>query len=902
MVSRLRAARTGKGLGMDIATTPTTPDGNPELADAAPAPRDPPVIRREDYRPYPWRVPTTHLDFQLGLEATQVTATLTVERNPAAEPSRELRLNGDSLTALSVTIDGTPADWRMDGSDLVLTLPGDKHTVAIVTTIDPAANTQLMGLYASNGMLCTQCEAEGFRRITFFPDRPDVLSTYTVRMAGDTSAFPVLLCNGNRVAEGVNGDGTHWAEWHDPWPKPSYLFALVAGDLVANSKPFTTTSGRSVECNIWVRAEDLARTDHALESLHRAMKWDEDVFGREYDLDLYNIVAVSDFNMGAMENKGLNVFNTKYVLADPDTATDGDFDAVEGVIAHEYFHNWSGNRVTCRDWFQLSLKEGFTVLRDQLFSQDMRGEAVKRIEDVRILRAAQFPEDAGPLAHPIRPDSYREISNFYTATVYNKGAEVIRMMRTIAGLERFRQGTDLYFDRHDGEAATCEDFVRAIEDGAGLDLTQFRRWYSQAGTPRVVVSQAASGDTLTLTLKQTIPATPGQPDKHPMPIPLRVAVHSRSTGVLGAEQLIVLANAQQSFTLPLAGPDPVVSINRGFTAPVVIDRALVREDLVFLAAQDDDPFARSEALQELAVSHLVGTASGELSVDEMAAGEAAIIGAFRSSLADAALDDAMRGELMVLPSENYLFEVMATGDRLADPGAIHAAREGLKAAIGAALADDVLALHARASAVTLDDPAGRGARKVKTAALALIAAADPARAATLAAQQYDAADNMTDRQGALMVLCGLDCPEREDRLAAFYDRYQHNPLVVDKWFTLQALSLHPDVIAQVRELAKHPDFTMKNPNRVRSLHMAFAGNPKGFHAANGEGYRMVADVILALDPINPQTAARFVPSLGRWRRIEPVRAALMKGELERIAAAGNLSRDTFEQVSRSLDG
>ncbi len=902
MVSRLRAAPTGKGHGMDIATTPITPDGNPELADAATAPHAATVIRREDYRPYPWLVPTTHLDFQLRLEATQVTATLTVERNPAAEPSRELRLNGDSLTALSVTVDGTPADWRMDGPDLVLTLPGDKHTVAIVTTIDPAANTQLMGLYASNGMLCTQCEAEGFRRITFFPDRPDVLSTYTVRMTGDASAFPVLLCNGNRVAEGVNGDGTHWAEWHDPWPKPSYLFALVAGDLVANSKPFTTTSGRSVECNIWVRADDLARTDHALESLHRAMKWDEDVFGREYDLDLYNIVAVSDFNMGAMENKGLNVFNTKYVLADPDTATDADFDAVEGVIAHEYFHNWSGNRVTCRDWFQLSLKEGFTVLRDQLFSQDMQGEAVKRIEDVRILRGAQFPEDAGPLAHPIRPDSYREISNFYTATVYNKGAEVIRMMRTMAGLERFRQGTDLYFDRHDGEAATCEDFVRAIEDGAGLDLTQFRRWYSQAGTPRVVVSQAVSSDTLTLTLKQTIPATPGQPDKLPMPIPLRVAVHSRGTGMLGAEQLIVLTDAQQSFTLPLAGPDPVVSINRGFTAPVVIDRALVREDLVFLAAQDDDPFARSEALQELAVSHLVGTASGELSVDEMAAGEAAIIGAFRSSLADAALDDAMRGELMVLPSENYLFEVMATGDRLADPGAIHAAREGLKAAIGTALAGDLLALHTRASAVTLDDPAGRGARKVKTAALVLIAAADPARAATLAAQQYDAADNMTDRQGALMVLCGLDCPEREDRLAAFYDRYQHNPLVVDKWFTLQALSLHPDVIAQVRELAKHPDFTMKNPNRVRSLHMAFAGNPKGFHAANGEGYRMVADVILALDPINPQTAARFVPSLGRWRRIEPVRAALMKGELERIAAAGNLSRDTFEQVSRSLDG
>ncbi len=887
---------------MDIATTPTTPDGNPEIADAAPTPHEPPVIRREDYTPFPWLVPTTGLDFRLGLAATTVTATLTLERNPAADPSSELRLNGDSLTALSVNVDGAPsADWRMEGPDLVLTLPGERHTVTIVTQINPSANTQLMGLYASNGMLCTQCESEGFRRITFFPDRPDVLSTYAVRMEGDKAAFPILLCNGNRTAAGENADGTHWAEWHDPWPKPSYLFALVAGDLVANSKPFTTRSGREVECDVWVRKEDLARTDHALESLHRSMEWDEQVFGREYDLDLYNIVAVSDFNMGAMENKGLNVFNTKYVLADPDTATDADFDAVEGVIAHEYFHNWSGNRVTCRDWFQLSLKEGFTVLRDQLFSQDMRGEAVKRIEDVRILRAAQFPEDAGPLAHPIRPDSYREISNFYTATVYNKGAEVIRMMRSMVGEARFRAGCDLYFDRHDGEAATCEDFVKAIEDGAGIDLGKFRRWYSQAGTPRVSVSQVVEGSTLKLTLKQTVPVTPGQPDKLPMPIPLKLAVHSRS-GALGAEQLVVLEDEEQTFDLPLAGPDPVVSINRGFTAPVVIERKLDREDLVFLAAHDDDPFARSEALQELAVGHLVGTASGALSGEEQAAGEAAIVNAFRASLADNALEDAMRGELLVLPSETYLFEAMATGERKADPGAIHAAREGLKAAIGTALAGELAALHARASAVTLDDPAGRGARKVKTIALGLIAAADPAKAAELAAAQFDAADNMTDRQGALMVLCGLDHPAREERLAAFYERYKDNALVVDKWFTLQALSLHPEVIAHVRALAGHPDFTMKNPNRVRSLHMAFAGNPKGFHKADGEGYRMVADVILALDPINPQTAARFVPSLGRWRRIEPGRAALMKAELERILAAGNLSRDTFEQVSRSLDG
>ena len=886
---------------MDIATTPTNPEGNPELADAARTPHQPPVILREDYRPFGWLVPEVALDFDLGLARTRVTAKLTVQRNARADHADTIRLNGDDLVPVSVSVDGEPADWRMDGGDLIVPLRGDSHQVEIVTEIDPSANTQLMGLYASSGMLCTQCEAEGFRRITFFPDRPDVLSVYTVRMAGDKAAFPILLCNGNRTAAGDNGDGTHWAEWYDPWPKPSYLFALVAGDLVANSKPFTTVSGRQVACNVWVRAEDIDRTDHAVESLHRSMAWDEQVFGREYDLDLYNIVAVSDFNMGAMENKGLNVFNTKYVLADPDTATDADFDAVEGVIAHEYFHNWSGNRVTCRDWFQLSLKEGFTVLRDQLFSQDMRGEAVKRIEDVRILRAAQFPEDGGPLAHPIRPDSYREISNFYTATIYNKGAEVIRMMRSMVGVERFRAGTDLYFDRHDGEAATCEDFVTAIEDGAKIDLGRFRLWYSQAGTPRVTASQKVEGDSLLLTLKQAVPATPGQPEKLPMPIPLRIAVHSRGSSALGAEQLVVLAKAEQTFILPLAGPDPVVSINRGFTAPVVIERALDRDDLVFLAAHDDDPFARSEALQELAVSHLVGTASGTLSAGEQAAGEAAIIGAFASSLADTALDDAMRGELMVLPSETYLFEGMASGERKADPGAIHAAREGLKAAIGTALAIELQALHARASGIALNDPSARGARKVKTQGLVFLAAAAPALAARLAAQQYDAADNMTDRQGALMVLCGLDCPERETRLAAFYDRYKDNALVVDKWFTLQALSLHPQVIAHVHALAQHPDFTLKNPNRVRSLHMAFAGNPKGFHAASGEGYRMVADVILALDPINPQTAAKFVPALGRWRRIEPLRAALMKGQLERIMAAGNLSRDTFEQVSRSLD-
>ena len=545
---------------MDIARTPATPDGNPEMADAAGEPKLPPEYRRQDYKPFAWTVPTIHLEFALGLEETTVTATIAVARNPDAEPSHTLRLNGDGLELVELRCDDGPcAGHKMEGDDLLVTLPGDSHCLTIVTRLKPTENSQFMGLYASNGMLCTQCEAEGFRRITFFPDRPDVLSTYTVRMSGPTAQFPVLLANGNRTGGGADGE-THWAEWHDPWPKPSYLFALVAGDLVARMGDFTTMGGRKVDLAVWVREEDLERTEHAMESLKKSMKWDEETFGREYDLDAFNIVAVSDFNMGAMENKGLNVFNTKYVLADPETATDGDYDAIEGVIGHEYFHNWSGNRVTCRDWFQLSLKEGFTVLRDQLFSQDMGSAPVKRIEDVRVLRSVQFPEDSGPLAHPIRPESFREISNFYTPTIYNKGAEVIRMMRTMAGPERFRAGTELYFERHDGEAATCEDFVTAIEDGAKLDLAQFRRWYEQAGTPRVKAELTSENGTARLRLSQEIPPTPGQPTKQPMPIPLRVALHDRARNAPGEEQLIVLDKATDSFDLgPAAAQTGVVA-------------------------------------------------------------------------------------------------------------------------------------------------------------------------------------------------------------------------------------------------------------------------------------------------------------------------------------------------------
>ena len=660
-------------------------------------------------------------------------------------------------------------------------------------------------------------------------------------------------------------------------------------------------NGREVTLNIWVRPGDEDRTAHAMDSLIASMKWDEEAFGREYDLDLFNIVAVSDFNMGAMENKGLNVFNTRYVLADPATATDGDYDAVEGVIGHEYFHNWSGNRITCRDWFQLSLKEGFTVLRDQLFSAAMGSEPVKRIEDVRVLRAAQFPEDSGPLAHPIRPDSYQEISNFYTATIYNKGAEVIRMMRTLAnfgaGPDRFRAGTDLYFARHDGEAATCEDFITAIEDGAGLDLKQFRLWYAQAGTPQLTARLSHEGDVATLHLAQTVPATPGQPAKQPMPIPLRLALFDRATGKHSGEQLVVLDKAEGAFAFPGWATRPVLSLNRGFSAPVAIEADQAIEDLVFLAAHDDDPFARYEALQSLIVRHLVAAVSGRLDEASRQAGREAIGAALAAVLDDAALDDLMRGELLVLPGEGYLAEQFGE----ADPTAIWREREGLKGWLATTLADRFRALHQRASKVPYSrDAAARGARKVKTQALVYLAAGLPDEAARLAAAQYEAADNMTDRQGALMVLAGLETPLRAEKLADFHARHAGNALVTDKWFSLQAGSLHPRALDHVKALAGHPEFTLSNPNRVRSLYMALAANPHAFHDPSGEGYRTIADLILALDPLNAQTAARFVAPLGRWRRIEAGRAAMMRAELERIAAAPDLSRDTREQVMRSL--
>jgi len=864
------------------------------MLDIRTAAANPPVIRREDYHQPDWLMPDVFLDFSLDPTRTLVTGRLEVTRNGVH--SRPLRLHGDHLTPLAVLIDGEPqADaWRMDGPDLVIDLPGDAHSVETRVEINPEANSQLMGLYASSGNLCTQCEPEGFRRMIFFLDRPDVLSRYTVRMDADRERFPVLLSNGDLTASGDLPGGRHFAEWTDPFPKPSYLFALVAAKLAANVDYFTTKSGRQVKLAIWVVESDLPKTEHAMTALKASMAWDERVYGLEYDLGEYNIVAVSDFNFGAMENKSLNIFNSRYILADPDTATDIDYDGVAGVVAHEYFHNWSGNRVTCRDWFQLSLKEGFTVFRDQCFSADQGSAAVKRIEDVRLLRAVQFPEDAGPLAHPIRPESYMEVSNFYTATVYNKGAEVIRMLHTLLGPQSFRAGCDLYFARHDGTAATCEDFVLAMEEASGIDLSQFRLWYSQAGTPRVRASlthEPAGGRAL-LTLEQIVPPTPGQPDKQPMLVPLRLALFGELSGRnFEGERLVVLDGERHEIMFEGIAERPVLSINRGFSAPVVIESDRSAADLAFLSAHDDDPFARYEAMQQLMLDTMIAAVStGE--PDHLP-----VIEAVRNTLTDSRLDAAFIGETMLLPSESFIGDQMP----LVDPVAIRHAREALRRDLGEMLEEEWRHAYDRSRANRFElSPQAKGARRLRSIALGFIMASGAEDAPRLALQQFSEADNMTDRQGAFGVLANSLAPERDVAIAAFHDRFRDNGLVLDKWFSTQALSTRPDTLDQVERLAKHPDFTIANPNRLRSLVGAMSGNQLVFHDPSGRGYRFLADMLLKVDRLNPQTAAKLVPPLGRWRRFDAGRAALMKAELQRMIDTPGLSKDVFEQVSKSL--
>jgi aminopeptidase N len=856
--------------------------------------------RLADYRPPAYLIDTVDLAFDLDEAATRVRSRLSVRRNPASEGTGALLLDGEALTLTRIALDGVELGanrYRVEDGKLLIPDMPDTAVLEIETQIAPKDNTELSGLYTSNGSYFTQCEAEGFRRITYFPDRPDVMSRFTVGITADKARVPVMLSNGNPSAVEDAGGGRHRITWTDPHPKPSYLFALVAGDLVAVKDSFTTRSGRNVQLGIWVRRGDEDRCAHAMRSLKTSMKWDEDVFGLEYDLDVFNIAAVSDFNMGAMENKGLNVFNTKYVLAKPDTATDSDYQGIETVIAHEYFHNWTGNRVTCRDWFQLSLKEGLTVYRDQEFSADQGSRVVKRIGDVRALRAAQFREDAGPLAHPVQPDHYITIDNFYTATVYNKGAEVIRMMATIIGHEAFRRGMDLYFQRHDNHAVTINDFAQAMQDASGVDLTGFRRWYHQAGTPQVTVSAAHDAATrrYTLTLKQHTAPTPGQPDKPPLVIPIVMGLLD-DAGHEIASRTLLLSEPEQSFAFDGIDRPPVPSLLRRFSAPVKLS-GMPLAQLQFLAAHDTDPFVRWESGQQYATQLLLDMAAAWRRGDTSAL-PSGLIDALAATLRDADADPAFAAEALMLPSESFLADQMA----VVDVDALHAVRSMARVAVGAALAAELRATYDRLTDTGpyRIDGGSIGRRALRNACLAYLAADGNAEGIARAMAQFDAGQNMTDVLAAMATLSAIDCPERRTALDAFHARWRADNLVLDKWFAIQAMSPLPDTLDAVRALSRHADFDLRNPNRMRALIASFAsGNQVRFHDASGAGYRFLSDTIITLDPMNSQVAARLVPPLGQWRRFDAARQALMKQELQRVLDTPSLSKGTFEMASRS---
>jgi aminopeptidase N len=875
----------------------------------------PQPVRLKDYRPPDYLIDQVELRFNLQPATTEVQARLAVRRNPAARRgARPLLLDGQALELIGLALDGEALGsnrYQVDDDHLIVHDVPAAFTLETTVRIRPDANTALEGLYVSNGVFCTQCEPEGFRKITYFPDRPDVMARYRVRIEADQAAYPVLLANGNLTEIGASGGGRHFALWEDPFPKPSYLFALVAGRLAKIEDTFTTRSGRAVTLEIYTEPREIDKCAHAMASLKKAMKWDEDRFGLEYDLDRFMIVAVSDFNFGAMENKGLNIFNTKYVLAKPETATDADFLGVESVIAHEYFHNWTGNRVTCRDWFQLSLKEGLTVFRDQEFTSDLHSRPVKRIADVRRLRATQFLEDAGPLAHPVRPDSYLEINNFYTTTVYEKGAEVIRMLHTLLGEAAFQRGMQIYFERHDGKAVTCEDFVAAMEAASGRDLRQFRRWYAQAGTPRLRVrgSHDPRARTYTLTVAQATPPTPGQPQKQPLHIPLALGLLDPAGAPLplrlkgegataGSTHVLELCKREQRFTFTDVPERPVPSLLRGFSAPVILESAADDADRRFLMAHDPDPFARWESGQGYALKVMLAL------IAEHRAGRAlrlddGLVEAFASTLDDATLDNEFVAQALTLPSETYVAEQMAE----IDVDGIHAVREFLRTALGERLGDMWLETYRQ---LQTDEPyrfeaAQVGRRTLKNLALAYLLAGGSAAGRRLCLAQYRDADNMTDTIAALGLLAESDLPERGEALAEFYARWRDDALVVDKWFALQAMAQRPDALDAVSALLHHEAFTLANPNRVRSLIGAFAqANPTGFHRADGASYAFVADHVLVLDKRNPQVASRLTQPFGRWRRYDAQRQEHMRAQLERILATAGLSRDVYEIVSKSL--
>ena len=870
----------------------------------------PRTIYLKDYRAPAYLVESLELDFDLDAQSTLVKSKIRFYRNQdVADETTPLVLDGHELQLKKIQLDGRELagnEFLLQDEQLVVTNVPERFTLDISNEISPEKNTALEGLYQSSVMLCTQCEAEGFRRITFFPDRPDVMTRYRVRMQADKAEYPVLLCNGNLIESGELDNNRHFAVWEDPSLKPSYLFALVAGRLEFIQDEFTTMSGRKVELRLYTEAKNIHKCEHAMQSLKQAMAWDEQTYGREYDLDIYMVVAVDDFNMGAMENKGLNIFNSSCVLASPETATDQDYYRIQSIIGHEYFHNWSGNRVTCRDWFQLSLKEGFTVFRDQEFSSDLNSRAVQRIDDVNALRNFQFAEDSGPMAHPVRPEHYIEISNFYTVTVYEKGAEVVRMLRNLLGEKGFRKGTDLYFSRHDGQAVTCDDFVKAMEDANDIELTQFKRWYSQAGTPELTVTGKydASTKRFTLHVEQHTPPTPEKQDKQPLHIPLAVGLldqagNDMSLGDNETTQVLHVVNQSNNFVFENLSEKPAVSLLRGFSAPVKIKMSRSEDELAFLLAHDNDAFNRWDAGQQLALQALsrqiTAHQQGEPMPEPVALSEA-----LRSAMLDNTIDKALLAKVLSLPSESYLADQMD----VVNVDAIHSARLFTKRFLAESLYDEFLNLyqenyHERAYVFNSEAMAQRS---LKNTCLGYLVETEQPTDYQRCYKQFENTNNMTDQQAALAILTNHDTPLRQQALDSFYEQWRDDVQVIEKWLSLQAMSRLPNTLQQVKALMQHEAFSIQNPNKVRSLIGGFCrGNPSKFHAIDGSGYALLTDVVLQLNKLNPQIAARLVQIMIRWKRYDAQRQQLMKNNLQRILHEEHLSKDVYEVVSRSLE-
>lgn len=873
---------------------------------------NPKTIYLKDYRPPEFLIDQVNMHVTLGDKATTVVSSLSIRRNPASNSNgTSLRLDGEELKSVYIKLDGVRLgsdEYDIDKEGLTIYHVPDRFALETSVLIYPQDNTALEGLYKSCDMYCTQCEAEGFRKITWYLDRPDVMSIFTTTIVADKGSCPVMLSNGNLCEQTDLAGNLHSSTWHDPFPKPAYLFALVAGNLLKVSDGFTTVSGRDVVLHIYVEPENIDKCDHAMQSLKHSMLWDEQNYGREYDLDIYMIVAVNDFNMGAMENKGLNIFNSKYVLARPDSATDRDFQGIEGVIAHEYFHNWTGNRITCRDWFQLSLKEGLTVFRDQEFSADMGSRRVKRIEDVRMLRSHQFAEDASPMAHPVRPDSYMEINNFYTLTVYEKGAEVVRMQHILLGPDDYRKATDLYFQRHDGQAVTTDDFVKCMEDASGRDLGQFSLWYSQAGTPELYCSgeYSEAEHSYTLTIQQTCPDTPGQSDKAPLHIPFSIGLLStdgceipltldgESDSQNQTTRVLELSKSREVFKFTDVPEPPVPSLLRGFSAPVKVAFDYSDAELMFLMAHDSDGFNRWDAAQRVSQSAVLNLISNpDYSVPD------GYINACKTALTDVTSDKALLAEILALPGESYLGDQM----EVVDVDAIHKARESLKIHLATELRGAFYHVYQENQEDSAYDISSTSIARRSLRNLALdylMQLQDPA-VNELCIEQYQAQNNMTDVISALSLIANSDIPQREELLDDFYSRWKHDPLVLDKWFTVQAVSKRKDTLGKVKELMQHPAFNMHNPNKVRSLIGAFcSANQANFHASDGSGYALLCESVLQLDSINPQIASRMLRIVSRWRRYDQERQVLIQQQLEQIANSEGISKDVYEVASKSL--